>query len=201
MKILIVGDSFAADWSAKYKEALGWPNLLAEHHTITNLSQAGVGEYKIYKQLMSVNLSNFDLVIIAHTSPYRVHTRKHPVHLQNKFYKNADLIYADIEYHLTSITNWFNKSLQSASKFFVHHYDEKFQETIYELIRDKINTLIGSTKCIVIHTHIVPNKFLNEKTVIDINEQVLTPNLANHLSKESNRIVCIQILDKLNEIK
>ena len=99
MHVLIVGDSFAADWSAKHCDLFGWPNLLAKHHTVTNLAQAGVSEYKIYKQLISVDLSQFDLVIVAHTSPYRVVTRSHPVHYNNSLHKHADLLFGDIEYH------------------------------------------------------------------------------------------------------
>ena len=50
MKILICGDSFAADWTVKYP-GQGWPNMLAEIHEVTNLAQAGCSEYKILKQL------------------------------------------------------------------------------------------------------------------------------------------------------
>ena len=60
MKILIVGDSFAADWSVKYNDYHGWPNLLAQKFEVTNLAKAGVGQYKIYKQLQ--NIDDFDLV-------------------------------------------------------------------------------------------------------------------------------------------
>ena len=64
MKILIVGDSFAADWAIKYKSISGWPNLLAEKFEVVNLAQAGVSEYKIYQQVLSVtNIKEFDLNI------------------------------------------------------------------------------------------------------------------------------------------
>jgi hypothetical protein len=35
MKILIIGDSFAADWSVKYNDYAGWPNLLAQTLVLT----------------------------------------------------------------------------------------------------------------------------------------------------------------------
>ena len=47
--ILICGDSFAADWTKKY-DGTGWVNMLTKDHTITNIAEAGVSEYKIYKQ-------------------------------------------------------------------------------------------------------------------------------------------------------
>ena len=64
MKILILGDSFATDWTSKYPQGKGWPNLLAEKFDVTNLAQAGISEYKILKQIKSVsNLEKFDLKI------------------------------------------------------------------------------------------------------------------------------------------
>jgi hypothetical protein len=39
MKVLIVGDSFAADWTVKYPSGKGWVNLLAEHHDVTNFEK------------------------------------------------------------------------------------------------------------------------------------------------------------------
>jgi hypothetical protein len=48
-KILICGDSFAADWSKKYN-SIGWVNMIENDHIITNIAEAGVSEYKIYKQ-------------------------------------------------------------------------------------------------------------------------------------------------------
>ena len=109
--ILIIGDSFAADWSTKYKDYLGWPTLLAQSHTVTNLAQAGVSEHKIYKQLCSVqDLSVYDVVIVAHTSPFRVPTKRHPMHSKDVLHKDADLIYTDIEYHSNRLKNIFNKS-------------------------------------------------------------------------------------------
>ena len=49
-KLLIAGDSFAADWTIKYKGE-GWVNTLCEDYDVTNVAQAGVSEYKIYNQL------------------------------------------------------------------------------------------------------------------------------------------------------
>ena len=116
--ILIIGDSFAADWSTKYNNYLGWPNLLAQSHSVTNLAQAGVSEHKIYKQLCSVqDLSVYDVVIVAHTSPFRVPTKRHPMHSKDVLHKDADLIYSDIEYHSNRLKNIFNKSVAYRLKF------------------------------------------------------------------------------------
>ncbi len=43
-KLLIAGDSFAADWLSGES---GWPNLLANEYDVTNVAQAVCSEYKI----------------------------------------------------------------------------------------------------------------------------------------------------------
>jgi len=207
MQILIVGDSFSADWTVKYPDGIGWPNLLALDHSIINLSQAGVGEYKILCQLRSIqNIDQFDLVIVSHTSPYRINTKQHPVHSTDLLHSNADLMFADIEHHLKRFSNKFNLSLRSAFNFFVYHSDDKYQETVYELLRQKINNMIGEVPCIVISTLNVDTKFLKEKIIVDLtNIQQNYPGFINHLSKDGNQLAYKKIIDtisqKINDIK
>lgn len=203
MKILIIGDSFATDWSSKYPGTVGWPNLLAEKFNVTNLAQAGVSEYRIYQQLKSVkDLNQFDLVIVSHTSPYRVPTQRHPIHANDLLHANADLIFGDIEFHSKKFTNWFNKSLQSAINFFKYHYDEEYQEISYMLFRNKIHETVGNTKCIIIDTLCVPPQFVTESTVIDIREIAQHHSgLINHLSEQGNFEVYNKLLNKINELK
>ena len=97
MRILIAGDSFAAKWPANIRNQ-GWPALLADRFEVYNIAQAGVGEYKIYKQLANVELDQFDLVIVSHTSPSRIHTRNHPLHKEG-LHKDCDLIITDLIGH------------------------------------------------------------------------------------------------------
>ena len=56
-KLLIAGDSFAADWTIKYKGE-GWVNTLCKDYDVTNIAQAGVSEYKIYNQLKKIDTFN-----------------------------------------------------------------------------------------------------------------------------------------------
>lgn len=195
--ILIIGDSFAADWSTKYNDYLGWPNLLAEHHQVTNLAQAGVSEYRIYQQLQSVeDLSIFDVVIVAHTSPLRVPTRRHPVHGDDVLHKDSDLIYSDIEYHSNSLCNIFNQRLRAARNFFRYHYDDEFFEDSYWLLREKINTILADKLVITLAT--VRDCTATEKYVLDL---LSTPQgLINHYSKEGNQIVYNIVMCKIQEL-
>lgn len=142
LKILISGDSFAADWSLKYPNVCGWPNMLAKIYNVTNIAECGISQYKIWQQIKNSNLNNFDICIVCHTSPYRVHTRKHPIHYNDILHKNSDLILNDVEYHKNKLSNIFNRSLITAVNWFKFHYDPEFQEVIYKLIKKDIQEMI-----------------------------------------------------------
>lgn len=145
-KILIVGDSFSTVWP---DSNAGWVNLLANDYDVTNLSEAGIGEYKILKQLESVNTSNYDFVIVSHTSPSRIHTKNHPLH-KTGFRKNCDLIYNDLDNRF----NLFNLNLWVSKLFFRYHYDDEYQIDIYNLIREKIKSLINTKYISISHVDI-----------------------------------------------
>jgi hypothetical protein len=147
MKILIAGDSFATVWP---DSPLGWPTLLAKKYDVVNLAQAGIGEYKILKQIESQEINNFDLVIVSHTSPSRLHTNNHPVHKEG-FHKNCDLILND----LVNRSAFRNPSLKAAQEYFKYHYDDEYQIDIYNLIRKQINELITIPYVSMSHVDIV----------------------------------------------
>lgn len=199
MKILIIGDSFAADWTVKYKDkGPGWPNLLGERYHVVNLARAGVGEYKILKQLQAVkDIETYDCIIVSHTSPYRVNTRQHPVHYGDKLHHYADLMYGDIEYHRNNwtLSNFFNTSLKTAFNFFQFHFDEGYQETVYRLLRQEINRIIGSVPCIVVSNLNVDPTYVTETDVINlIDIQQKHPGLMNHLSPQGNELAFNKII-------
>jgi hypothetical protein len=92
-RLLIAGDSFAARYPDD--QGQGWPLLLRELYEVTNVAQAGVSEYKILKQLQSIsNIGQYNFIVIAHTSPHRVHTRK-SIH-NTELHKDCDLLLSDV---------------------------------------------------------------------------------------------------------
>lgn len=196
MKILIIGDSFAADWSVKYNMYKGWPNLLAEKYDVTNLAQAGVSEYKIYKQLESIVwLKEFDATIVSHTSPYRVPTRNHPIHCNDKLHANADLMLNDIMFHTSRLHNFFNRSLRAANGFFKYHYDVDFYETTYKLYRKTIEDRLQGSKFVTLN--LFPN--VEYKSTIDLSYMLKEySGKINHMSEEGNMIVYKKIIEHLN---
>jgi hypothetical protein len=189
-KLLITGDSFAAEWPNAVN---GWVNLLAKKFDVTNLAEPGIGEYKIYKQIKNVDLSQFDCVIVSHTSPSRIHTRNHPLHTTG-FHKNCDLIITDLVGHFDP----FNSNLQASKKFFEFHYDEEYQIDIYKLLREKINNTINIPYISVSHIPIA-NDLRIENCHIDFSNLWTTERgNVNHYTEHGNNIVYHKIKDMLD---
>ena len=133
MRILIAGDSFAARWPGKR----GWVDKLANRYDVTNIAQCGVSEYKIWKQLEKIDHTKFNIVIVSHTNPYRVHTPEHPLH-KTELHANCDLIANDIMGRLS----FLNSSLRAAQGYMKYHFDEDYYIDIYKLMRLKILDMI-----------------------------------------------------------
>ena len=189
MNILIAGDSFAAKWPGKR----GWVDMLAEDHQVVNVAQAGVGEYKIFRQLEDINFPAFDCVIVSHTSPSRIHTRNHPIHKEG-FHKDCDLIYTDLE----DRSGLFNTNLFVAKGWFEYHYDDEYQLDIYELLREKINKLITIPYISLSHIPIV-NDLKIESTHLDFSKLWATERGdANHYTEHGNKVVYDTIMRAIN---
>jgi len=200
MNILIAGDSFAAKWPDK----TGWVDMLAKDHQVINIAQAGVGEYKIFRQLEDINFPAFDLVIVSHTSPSRLHTRNHPLHKEG-FHKDCDLIYTDLEDRCSLL----NANLMVAKGWFEYHYDDDYQLDIYEMIREKINSLITVlrekinsliTVPYISLSHIpIVNDLRIEKNHIDFSDLWSKERGdANHYTAIGNKVVYETITNKIN---
>lgn len=135
-KLLICGDSFAADWSPINPDALteGWPGLMSNHYEVTNLAENGVCEYKVLQQLKSVNLKKFDALIVNHVSSNRIYVKRHPIHYNDPFRKNTDLMYADIKEHLNEYPG-----LQPIVDYFENYYDMDYSNYVHNLICNEID--------------------------------------------------------------
>ena len=195
MNVLILGDSWAADWSEQHSEYLGWPNIVAQKHTVTNIAQAGVSQYSILKQLDTVQPLDYDAVIISITSPYRVYTPQHPVHTSG-LHANSDLIYTDCEHHATE--NPDNKRLLSAKAYFEHHYDLDYADAIHHSMVDRCLDRLDSRNTIV--TSNIKNNidFIGGHLYIDGYPVYQSyPGKINHLSAEGNEIFSDIILREI----
>ena len=169
--IALLGDSFAAEYNA---DTPGWVDILAEQHSVNNVAEAGVGEYKILRQLRDIQNTNpnwkslYECVIVAHTSPFRVHTPKHPLHKKG-LHKNCDLIYNDIKNRF----DWFNESLSTAKNWFVHHFDDDYQIGTYKLVREEIKRIIGDVPYLAIDHFGLSANIATETNKLDFSDWLL----------------------------
>lgn len=180
MNILVCGDSFSADWSAKYPNCKGWTNLLSENYTIKNNSQAGCSEYKIYKQLCREDVSLYDIIIISHTSPYRIPVERHPILYNDCLHKNADLIYTDIK-------SQNNPNLKCITNYFENYFDLEYADFIHKLIIKEELNCIKDIPCL--HLSFYNSEiFKNFKNFYCFNKIVKNhKGLINHLSPKGNK--------------
>ncbi len=186
-KLLIAGDSFAADWTKKY-DGIGWVNMLSNDFEVKNIAQAGVSEYKIYKQLEKENVSKYDYVLISHTSPYRIPVVKHPIHSNDILHFNCDLIYTDLKEHHE------NPIVKMGLDFFENLFDFEYYIFTYNLIIDKIQTEYPNAINITFF-----DSFKNKK--IHGFEKVYINNkgLINHMNYNGNKIIYSKIKKLINE--
>lgn len=181
-KVLICGDSFAADWSVKYTDYPGWPTLLGQQYNVTNLAQAGCSEYKILKQLQSQDLTHFDSIIIVHTSPFRIPVETHPIHHNDILHYNSDFIYLDIkesnDLSVKCVTEYYEKYFWQEHALFVHRC----------ILLEELK-LLKNHCCI--HSTMMPwDNLVQFDNFVDFNPVFKQHRgLINHLTREGNKIV------------
>lgn len=188
MNILIVGDSFASDYSQYFDiEYPGWPNLLAQKYKVTNLAQAGVGQYKVLKQLESVDFKSFDKIIVSVSSPYRVHCKSHPIHGPG-LHENSDLIHTDIDRF-----SLFKPKLTTAKSWFKYYFDQEYQEDIYDILTDRIREHLKDTDYMLIGHTATRSK---HEDIISFEEMWhQNRGVVNHYTAQGNQYI-FEYLDK-----
>jgi len=179
-KILICGDSFAADWTVKYN-GTGWVNMLCNDYDVTNVAQAGVGEYKIYKQLIGQDLSKFDSVIVSHTSFYRIPVKEHPLYQNDNLHKNCDLIYSDLK----------DKSdiplVKIAVDFFENYYDIDNAIFMHGLLLKEIDKLSDNLLNVTFFDYFGIYGLTNLHQFDDVFNN--NKGNINHMNDEGNKII------------
>lgn len=201
MKIMLIGDSFAADWTVKYLGQKGWPNFLADHFCVDNIAQAGVSEYKIYQQALSIKcVDDYDFFIVSHTSPYRTVTRQHPVHQFDPLHQHADLMLNDVHYHSCTLKGFLNPALRAARTYINYHYDIEYHETTYNLFLKEIEQLLPKNK-IITCKFLPSSSAYNPCHLLDFTElHQQHPGKINHFSYNGNELVFQQIQNYINAI-
>lgn len=121
--LLIVGDSFGTPTESCHPT---WYEILGENHDVINLSQSGVGQYKIHQQLVLTNLDRVNIVLIISTSPYRLHATTNPFYHNHLTHSSCDLLYNDIKSRMPDDTAekiiwWFHNMVDLDYCRFIHN--------------------------------------------------------------------------------
>lgn len=177
-KLLIAGDSFASDWTKKYKNVCGWVNMLESDYDVTNIAQAGVSEYKIYKQLEKIDTTKFEHIIISHTSAYRIPIEEHPIHKDDLLHDDCDIIYSDAEVHIE------NNIMKTAVDFYGSIFYPEYFCFINSLIFKEIKLLVPNA----IHITFF-NSFYNESIYKFENIFLKHKGNTNHLNEIGNKLI------------
>jgi hypothetical protein len=192
-KLLICGDSFAADWTIKYK-GKGWVNLLADSYAVTNLAQAGCSEYKILKQVQSVDLTKFDMILVSHTSPYRLYVKEHPIHNKDILHKNSCLIYSDVNEYLPA-----HPELEPITHYLERYFDLEYAEHMHGLLIKEIESICPANTVHLSHIEwgdiYQCRNWINFKDIFKHHRGMI-----NHYDDEGNRIIYTAVKHKLREL-
>jgi hypothetical protein len=175
--ILIIGDSFSYDNE-------GWPSLLNKE--FINLSERGIGQYKIFKSFNECRQS-YDRVIFCHTSPWRIHTRYHPIHADNVQRPKTDFLLADIDYH-----SQHNDEMKLAKTYIEKFHDFDYQYDVYRLL---INDLLTAPESIHITFHDPDDTKMIERNFNHIWKN--NKGQINHMSRRGNELVAQELLELL----
>lgn len=183
ISIAIFGDSFASDWAPAGVPYPGWPNLLQKDYCVTNFASAGSSQYRIWKKVRQTDLKEFDLIIIHHTSPYRIFVDKHPTLYNDPIHHSCDLLLHDIHQQSRRLKNIFNFRLRAAKNWINNFFNEQYYLDTYYLYKKDINRLLADKEVIE----------------LDLRSYDLTPGLSNHLDAWSNHIVYTDLVMKIDE--
>tara|TARA_B100000941_G_C28426432_1_gene511749 strand:+ start:471 stop:1049 length:579 start_codon:yes stop_codon:yes gene_type:complete len=180
MNVLICGDSFSLDWS-KWEDIpyKGWPNLIADLHSVDNRGQHGVGQYKIFKQLQHLDLSTYNKIIVSVAPYWRMHCQSHPIHTTAR-YRHCDLMLMDIDRF-----DWFNSKLRTAKGIFKYYYDEEHLKDTHDMVTDRIRDKLKDSDYILIgHTGTTHNDVVDFSKLWEQES-----GLVNHYNQKGNQYI------------
>ena len=181
--ILITGDSFAADWTVKNNQ-LGWVNYIDDTY---NIAQAGVGQYKILKQLQSQDLSLYTHIIVSHTSPYRIHTLNNPLHVDDNLHSACDFIYEDVASRLPDV-----------EKFFTDYFDLEYALYVHSKICEEIDQITQQYSTLHI-SHIDWKDLYRFENQLDFNKVKKDINNSNHYNDRNNKLVYNEVMKRISQ--
>lgn len=182
-KILIAGDSYAADWCGKSE---WWKKL---PYDVKNVAQAGSSQYRILKSITT----KYDVIVIFHTSPYRIFTEHNDIYTNSKTHKHSDYLIYDV------ISK--GGKLGKAMEHYVGHlYNEEFILYTHTKICEDIREITSSAKVIHVTAFDYTNIHVFDK-LIDIRDIANNyPGNVCHLSAQGNEILASRIIEEIKNL-
>ena len=160
--------------------------MLENDFDVTNISQAGVSEYKIYLQLKLQDLSKFDKILVSHTSAYRIPIQEHPIHKEDSLHNECDIIFSDVSAHLD------NPVMKTAYDFYSDIFYPEYFCFVNDLIYKEILNISPNSLHITFFDSFYPNDVIKFEDVFLNNKGVI-----NHLDKIGNEIIYKKVLHYL----
>lgn len=139
MKVAVIGDSFSCD-----QHSISWLKLLqSAGHTILNFSQRGIGQYRIYKNIVANidQIKNCSWTVVWHTNPDRIYVNDHAKFASRNLHSHShmDLMANDA---MNSDAAW----QAVASTYYKFFFDQDQQNLYHQLLVQEIqHTLLNSS--------------------------------------------------------
>lgn len=189
MQIVFCGDSFCADYRLADPSNLGWPLLLAKTlgSTVRAFGLAGASQYRIFKQVAALkDLNGHDLVIMCHTSPYRLFTNHHPLRQKDPLHFASDFVVSDT----FAQKKYYAKDpyVQAAKYYYEYLLDEEHALDMHRLLCEKLQKMGEALSCRVLHASGFDYSAIYQfPHFVPIHDLVVShPGSINHLDAQGN---------------
>lgn len=148
MKILIAGDSFAAETKSYVFRKYSWSNILQNQTkwSITNIAEEGASLSHTYLKLDKINFEKFDKVVVVVTQIGRVCIQNSELQLANL---NAAEDYIK---KLSQSTNHMRYKIALAVKYYYEYlYNEDLELVYFESLLKKIKEIVPKQKLVLVN--------------------------------------------------
>jgi hypothetical protein len=182
-KLLIIGDSFAASTNSA-----SWSQCL-HGFDVDNLSSNGASEYRLIKQMHSVDAAKYDHVIFVHTSPNRIYVEHNPYYTASDTHNDCDLIYTDIHARLP------DSYAKNVVWFFENVFDLNQAKYVHNLLIDNAIKQFPNA----LHMTFFECEHSAVKNLHSIWQN--NPGNVNHMNAAGNALVTEFVTNQLKDLK
>ena len=191
-RLLIVGDSFSSE---QLSTEHGWPMMLHQNFDVTNISAPGIGEYKILKKLESVNINDYKLILISHTSPNRLHSAINPLYPPGHLYSYSDIIFSDAESKIQQVP-----IASDIVNYYKYIFDPNYYNFIHTCCCQKIDELTKNSTVLHITHFDWKDLYPFDNMINFYNFWLNNRGSIAHYTKEANQVIYKTLVDKIQDM-